>query len=221
LRGKIPFIVGGTGFYISALIKGLAEIPPISPATKEYVRELMAKQSAAETYSYLSGIDPLAAAGMEQNDLHRQQRALEVFCETGKPISSWWQTGRDGFSSKYLNILFTRKRAHLYERINKRIDQMLAQGLTGEIKKLLELGFKESDPGMNSVGYREFFPWLRNEITLSEAVEKAKQHSRNYAKRQITWYNRQDFHLTIDLELVTLFNIRAEIEVFLEKVKKI
>ncbi|MCF7918795.1 MAG: tRNA (adenosine(37)-N6)-dimethylallyltransferase MiaA [Candidatus Cloacimonetes bacterium] len=216
-RGKIPFVVGGTGFYISALVNGLAAIPPISSETRKQVSTLIEHSSPTEIYSFLRQVDAEAAAGIEMNDLHRQQRALEVFTETGTPLSAFWKAGQNKFEYNYLNILFTRDRIKLYDRINRRVDLMLEAGLTEEIKWLLNNGYKESDPGLNSVGYREFFPWLKNEVSLAETVEKVKQHSRNYAKRQLTWYRKQEFHLTIDLDSLNLYHVQEKIEEYWRK----
>jgi len=220
-RGKTPIIVGGTGFYISALLNGLAAIPPISDAARKQVAELFEKGTPETIYGFLKQVDPDAAAGIERNDLHRQQRALEVFTETGTPISAFWKTDQESFEYNYVNILLMRDRAKLYERINKRVDNMLAAGLIDEIRNLLANGFAESDPGMNTVGYREFYPWLKGEISLESAIDKMKQHSRNYAKRQITWYKKQEFHLTLDINSLSLSNVKEKIDQYVKKVLEI
>jgi tRNA dimethylallyltransferase len=210
-RGKVPFIVGGTGFYISAFLQGLAAIPAISDAAKDKVGVMLRDWDVEEIYRYMKDVDPEAAARIEKNDLHRMQRALEVFESSGKPISWWWkQTGKKN-DYKIRNILLMRERGSLYKRINDRIDLMLAAGLLEEIRQLFAKGYVEGDPGMVSVGYREFYPWLRGEKTYDESVNLAKQHSRNYAKRQLTWYRKQLFDLTISMECLNLYNIKEEI----------
>ncbi|MDP8220531.1 MAG: tRNA (adenosine(37)-N6)-dimethylallyltransferase MiaA [Candidatus Stygibacter frigidus] len=216
-KKKIPFMAGGTGFYISAFLKGLAAIPEITDTARDKVREMLLFKSNDEIFSYLMEVDPEAGKKIEMNDQHRIQRALEVFETTGKPISWFWSHPIKKNDLEVLNVLLMRDRAELYKRINKRIDYMLTNGLIEEIRSLLQNGYHEGDPGMVSVGYREFYPWLRGEINYSEAVEFAKQHSRNYAKRQLTWYRKQDFDLTISMEDINIYNIKEEIARFLGK----
>jgi len=214
-RGKLPLITGGTGFYISAFLQGLAKVPPVTKETKAKVKRLFNK-SPEKAYKYLQKVDPEAASKIETNDQHRQQRALEVYESSGRPLSWFWreQTELENRDS-YLNILLQLPRKELYERINSRIEKMLSKGLIDEIRELLAMGFKEDDPGMISVGYREFYPWLRGEIPYNSAVESAKQHTRNYAKRQITWYRKQDFDLTIAINDLNLSLLKEKIKKFL------
>lgn len=216
-KGKIPFMAGGTGFYIASFLKGLAVIPAVTESARESVKELMITKSNEEIYACLKEVDPVAANKIEQNDSHRIQRALEVFESSGKPLSWYWAHPLKKNDLKVLNILITRDRITLYKRINERIDKMLAAGLIEEIRSLLQKGYQEGDPGMVSVGYREFYPWLRGEINFAEAVDFAKQHSRNYAKRQLTWYRKQQFDLTISMENINISNIKEVIARFLEK----
>ncbi|MCF7911637.1 MAG: tRNA (adenosine(37)-N6)-dimethylallyltransferase MiaA [Candidatus Cloacimonetes bacterium] len=214
-RGKVPFIVGGTGFYIAAFLKGLADIPAISKEAKAKVATMLKDWDADKIYRYLCQVDKQAAAKIEQNDLHRMQRALEVFESSGKPISWWWSKPEQKNTFTAKNILLMRNREILYKRINDRMDRMLEKGLISEIRQLFAKGYGEGDPGMITVGYREFYPWLRNEITLDESVNLAKQHSRNYAKRQLTWYRKQYFDLTFTIEYLNLSTLKEEIAAFL------
>ncbi len=216
-RGKTPFIVGGTGFYIRALLRGLAPIPKISAATRTKVEEFIQTKTIEEVYEYLQEVDKTAAARIDKNDLRRQQRALEVYASTGKPISWYWEQEMGKFPYNYLNILLTADREKLYERINHRIDEMVEKGLIDEIRGLLSKGYQEDDPGMITVGYREFYLWLNGEKTFPEAINLAKQHSRNYAKRQITWYRQQEFDLTLSVNSLNLYVLKDEIGNYIDK----
>ena len=216
-KNKIPFLAGGTGFYITAFLKGLAVIPPVTDIARDNIAELLTSKSNDEIHSYLMEVDPVAGKKIEKNDQHRIQRALEVFESSGKPISWYWAHPIKKNDLKILNVLLMRDREELYKRINDRIDNMLTKGLIEEIKYLLRNGYQEDDPGMVSVGYREFYPWLRGEINFDEAIDLAKQHSRNYAKRQLTWYRKQDFDLTISMEGINIYNMKEEIARFLGK----
>ncbi len=216
-RGRTPFIVGGTGFYIKALLQGLAPIPKISFNAKKRVEEFIQNSTIEAVYEHLRKIDETAAARIKKNDLHRQQRALEVYESTGKPLSWFWEQHQGIIQYSSFNILLTDEREKLYERINSRIDKMLEKGLVNEIRELLAKGYQEDDPGMISVGYREFYPWLNGEISYQEAVDLAKQHSRNYAKRQITWYRRQEFDLTLSVNDLNLYVLRSETEKYIDK----
>ena len=216
-KNKTPFLAGGTGFYITAFLKGLAVIPPVTDIARDNIAELLTSKSNDEIHSYLMEVDPVAGKKIEKNDQHRIQRALEVFESSGKPISWYWAHPIKKNDLKILNVLLMRDREELYKRINDRIDNMLTKGLIEEIKYLLRNGYQEDDPGMVSVGYREFYPWLRGEINFDEAIDLAKQHSRNYAKRQLTWYRKQDFDLTISMEGINIYNMKEEIARFLGK----
>lgn len=215
-RGKIPMIVGGTGFYISSFLNGLAVIPPIDNQSKQAVADFIKTNTPEQIYQRVESIDPIAAARINANDLHRLQRALEVFESTKTPLSSWWQKEHRPWEGKFLNILLSPPRPQLYRKINSRIDQMMELGLLKEIDNLFKMGYKESDPGMISVGYREFYPWIRGEYELETALELARQHTRNYAKRQLTWYRKQIFDLTNDTHVIKLSILGKKIREFLK-----
>jgi len=216
-KNKIPLMTGGTGFYIAAFLKGLAIIPPVTASARDKVAEMLKNKSNDEIYSYLMEVDPQAGEKIEKNDLHRIQRALEVYESSGKSLSWYWAHPIKKKDLEVLNILLMRDRAELYKRINDRIDKMLTEGLIEEIESILQKGYQEGDPGMVSVGYREFYPWLKGEINFAEAIDLAKQHSRNYAKRQLTWYRKQDFDLTIPMEDINIYSIKEVIARFLGK----
>lgn len=218
-RRKIPIIAGGTGFYISALINGLAKIPAISEETKQKVEAFIAGKTSQEIHAYLTEIDPVSAGRIETNDVQRQSRAIEVFIHTGRALSRFWNEQEAQCPYPHLDILVERDRQKLYERINQRVDKMIENGLIAEFLSAVQMGYTQNDHGMKSVGYRELFPWLYNSASLCDAVNKIKQHTRNYAKRQYTWYRKQDFNLTYDLGVVKFSFIKKNIETYLEKFK--
>jgi tRNA dimethylallyltransferase len=214
-RNKPIFIAGGTGFYINSLIKGLAPVPPVTKKAQQKIAEFIHKSDHATIYNYLQKVDPVSALRIEKNDLHRQQRALEVYESSGKPLSSYWQETISNPNYDCLNILLTADREFIYNKISTRIDEMLNMGLIGEIRSLLDKGYKQNDPGMITVGYREFYPWLDGVISYMEAIDIAKQHTRNYAKRQLTWYRKQEFNLTLTMNDLNLSTLRDNISKFL------
>lgn len=196
-QGLVPIICGGTGLYIRALLEGLCKLPPIPSGVKEELLEELGRSSLACLYDELCQVDPISAAKISSNDKQRILRALEVYRFTGKALSQHWQEQKSQEAYLAFRILIAPPRELLYTRIEKRLDLMLEQGLLDEIHGVMQMGYTEYDPGLNSVGYKEFIPFLKGELSLDEAMVIAKQHSRNYAKRQITWYRKQSFDLTI------------------------
>ena len=162
-------------------------------------------------YQELCQIDPVAAQKINYQDGHRMLRAREVYEAFGKPLSSFWMEQENEERIIPFRILVTEDREVLYRRIETRVDRMVENGLIDEIRGLLKKGYQENDPGMVTVGYREFYPYLKNELSLDKAVDLVKQHTRNYAKRQLTWYRKQDFHLTIEASNISFLEIKNKI----------
>ena len=211
----IPFVVGGTGFYIKSLLYGLCKIPPIPAEIRNELRQKVEENGAQALYQKLNEVDPISAQKIEPNDGNRIVRALEVYKATGMPISSFWQ--KDVLEQRYqhFTIFLNEERSILYKKINSRVDKMLQQGLFDEFKHILEVGYTQSDPGMNSLGYKEFFDHINGVQDWHTTVELIKQHMRNYAKRQLTWFNKQEIHLTISPSLLTILDIENQIMEFL------
>ncbi|MBA4367939.1 MAG: tRNA (adenosine(37)-N6)-dimethylallyltransferase MiaA [Desulfobacterium sp.] len=188
-RNRLPFIVGGTGLYIKALIHGLFRT---RPADKEVMSRFRNKsdQFGSETlHKQLKECDPQAAARIHPNDAFRIIRALEIFEATGKPISTYHDLHR--FSEKKyhaLKIGLSCEREALYALINQRVDIMLDQGLLGEVEQLLNKGYPADLKSMQSLGYRHMTAYLTGKITWDEAVNTMKRDTRRYAKRQMTWF---------------------------------
>ncbi|MCD4650310.1 MAG: tRNA (adenosine(37)-N6)-dimethylallyltransferase MiaA [Candidatus Cloacimonetes bacterium] len=209
--GKIPVIAGGTGFYIKTLMEGISTLPPVPEAIRQKLEAELSESSSSAMYQRLKEIDTVAATRTHPNDRNRVLRALEVFEATGIPISRHWENKPTPPDYITIRILLNQARENLYDKINRRMDTMLAIGLLDEIASLLEMGFNNSCPGMKTLGYREFLPYLSGVTQLAECVDTAKQNSRHYAKRQLTWYRKQNFDLTFDTEKISLSNVISEI----------
>jgi tRNA dimethylallyltransferase len=211
-KGKIPLIVGGTGFYIKSLLEGLAVIPEIPGNIKKDLIKKHQEKNNQQLYDYLTSVDPAAASRINFQDRQKLLRAISVYEFTGQPISSYWQQQKPETNVHSYNILITRDRELLYRKIEERIDRMLESGLLNEIEDLLNKGYKKKDPGMRSVGYQEFIPYFQKGADLKQCLELAKQHTRNYAKRQLTWLKKIEFDLTLDASSINFSQIFRDIE---------
>ena len=189
-RGKVPIVVGGSTLYISALTGTFFAGPKADPLIRQRLeaepQELLRKR--------LEAIDPEAARRIHPNDRVRTVRALEVYELTGLPISRWHKESKVPFPYRFTKIGLTLERKILYERINARVDQMLAQGLLEEAKAL-KAKLTPEMPAYRTIGYEELFQYLDGKISYDEAVRLIKKHTREYAKRQIIYFKREpDVH---------------------------
>ena len=204
-EGKIPVICGGTGLYIKALLKGLFSLPPLPQEIRQNLKQRLKEEGLAALYAELKSLDPLFAEKISENDTQRILRGLEVAIGTGIPLSEHWQKQKSSCKYNAFRILIDIPRPELYQRINQRIEKMLAQGLLAEIENLFALGYDENSPGLNCLGYKEFLPYFKKEVGLEECILLAAQHQRNYAKRQVTWYRKGNFDLVISPSEITTF----------------
>ncbi len=191
-RGKSPIIVGGTGLYMDALIRGNAFAPCPSTGRREELEALAASQGIEAVIEKLREVDPESAARLHPSDQKRIIRAMEVYLETGMTITEHNRKTQE-IPPKYQPIRFAltdRQRQTLYDRIDRRVDAMVEAGLMGEIQGLLARGIPEKCTAMQAIGYKEFVAALHGESTLEEAAQQVKQSSRRYAKRQLTWFRR-------------------------------
>ena len=186
-RGKVPIIAGGTGFYIKALLEGF-DIPEVKPNNefREEMRKLVEENGREYLHKLLMEKDPKTASKLYINDSFRVIRALEVIQALGKPMSEvQTKTG-----AKY-NIIYaglcTENRDYLYERINRRVDIMISQGLVKEVKSLIEK-YGKTISLLKTLGYKEICEYLDGLYSEEEAIEQIKKNTRNYAKRQLTWF---------------------------------
>ena len=189
-RGNVSMIVGGAGLYLWALLEGF--VFPIAPADKKLRAELE-KEDPANLYSQLKAIDPSAAQKIHLNDKKRIIRALEVYKLTGKPISQIQRSEepRISFSgSEPILIGLTLPRDILYRRIEERIDRMMAAGLIDEVKVLLAKGYPKDLPSFQALGYKEVIEYLDGKWDQEKMVSELKKRTRNFARRQMTWFKR-------------------------------
>ena len=191
-RGKTAIIAGGTGLYMDSLIRGNAFAP--FPATG--VREKLEAQADAEgmeaMLNWLASVDPESAARLHLSDRKRVIRALEVYLETGQTITEHNRKTQEippKYTPLWLGLDFA-DRSELYRRIDLRVDSMLEMGLIAEIKSLLASGIPAKCTALQAIGYKEFVNALNGEETISQAAEEVKKSSRHYAKRQLTWFRR-------------------------------
>ncbi len=188
-KGIVPFITGGTGLYIKALLHGLSRARPADPAILERLTMEVEMNGSAFLHSRLKKCDPEAAGKIHPNDTFRIIRALEIFEMTGKPISNFNQ--EHGFKDNFyhaLKICLELDREVLYDRINKRVESMISQGLLDEVKTLLAKGYHQDLKSMQSIGYRHMTGFLNRGIHWEETIETLKRDTRRYAKRQLTWF---------------------------------
>ena len=191
-ENKLPILTGGTGLYINALTCNMNFTD--APSDEEYrkeLEELAIAKGDSYIHEMLKEVDPISYKSIHPNNRKRVIRALEVYKVTNKPFSSF-NAGEDFYKSKYdvHYYVLDMNRERLYERINKRVDIMFKNGLLEECIKLKENGYNSSMQSMQGIGYKEVLLYLENSITLEEAIEMIKQGSRNYAKRQLTWFRK-------------------------------
>ena len=191
-RGKIALICGGTGLYMDSLIKGETFAAPSRPAQREYVEHVAEEKGVAYVYEMLKEADPETAEKLHVSDRKRILRAMEVFLITGMPLS--WHNAQSKqrppkYEPAWIGLSF-RDRAKLYARVDARVDRMLEQGLEAEVRALLDRGIDPKTTAMQAIGYKEMAAALRGKCSVAQAAEQIKQASRRYAKRQLTWFRR-------------------------------
>ncbi|WP_281198306.1 tRNA (adenosine(37)-N6)-dimethylallyltransferase MiaA [Staphylococcus schleiferi] len=219
-RGKIPIIVGGTGLYIQSVIYDYQfDKEEVSPEVAEKVQQKMEElksYSNEALHEYLGTFDPQSYADIHPNNRQRVERAISYYLTTKKVLSNRKKSTQLTENYDTLLIGIEMSRDTLYARINKRVDIMLSHGLLDEVQKLIELGY-ESCQSMQAIGYKEIIPVVHNEIELNEAVDQLKQHSRNYAKRQMTWFkNKLNVHW-LDREKMSLTSMLSELKTLINK----
>lgn len=196
-RGNLPIIVGGTGLYIKSVVEGFL-FPEMEkdPAYRDSLEDLARKEGNDYLHNKLMEVDPHLARKLHPNDLRRIIRGLEVYHQTGKTIT-YFKKLQEEKPDRYhtLKIGLTRKREDLYSRINQRVDLMIKEGLIEEVKELLQFGYNPSHTAMQGLGYKELAAYLAGNYPLDEAVRILKRDTRHYAKRQLTWFRRDnDYH---------------------------
>ncbi len=191
-EGRTPILVGGTGLYFEALLGGLADIPEIPESVRTATITLYDEVGEEAFRKELSRRDPESAGRIARNDRQRLIRAYEVVAHTDKPLGEWHKSS-PGLSAEYETErhLLLPPREQLYASCDKRFLQMMDRGASDEVKNLMVRNLPPSLPSMKVLGVRELASYLKGEITLNEAIAKAQQMTRNYAKRQMTWFRNK------------------------------
>lgn len=199
-KGKIPILVGGTGFYIQAVLYDIDFSENEKDTSYREELEKLAQTKGAEyLHDLLREVDEKSAQDIHANNIKRVIRALEYFHQTGEKISEHNEEQRKKVSPyNFSYFVLNDERAHLYERINLRVDQMINEGLVSEVQSLKEKGYTRDMVSMQGLGYKEMLDYLDNKCSLEEAVEIIKRDTRHFAKRQITWFKRESDVTWID-----------------------
>lgn len=185
-RGKVPIVVGGTGLYFRVLLENY-DLPDVKPDYE--LRKELSSYSYEELLEMLTKLDEKAANSVEKNDKKKLIRYIEIIKLAGKPLDLVRGVKEKEFNVEWIGLNFPRE--ILYDRINKRVDLMIEQGLIDETKKLLQKHGRISNI-TDTIGYREVLSYLDGELSLDEAKDKLKQNTRNYAKRQLTWFRKNE-----------------------------
>ncbi len=210
-RGHVPFLVGGSGLYVRAVLEGLT-IPRAAPNHAR--RAELEHEGAVRLYAHLQQLDPAAAAKIDPRNKRRVIRAIEVCETTGKPISA--QQKREEPNYRVLRIGLTLPREELYRRINARVDQMIAAGLVDEVRGLIARGYSTDVPAMSGLGYRQIELHLRESISLEEAIRMLKRDTRRFVHHQYSWFRLEDARIRwFDLSIATVQEICDAVAGFL------
>ncbi|MGL5950985.1 MAG: tRNA (adenosine(37)-N6)-dimethylallyltransferase MiaA [Cetobacterium sp.] len=206
LEDKNILLVGGTGLYIDSVVRGLSALPESNPI----IREKLMEEDGEELFRILKEVDPESAESIHPNNKRRVERAVEVFYQTGEKFSTLSKKNIKGNNCKFLKVALERDRDYLYERINLRVEIMVRNGLLEEVKSLYEK-YGDNLKKINIIGYTEIISYLNNEMTLDEAIDLIKKNSRNYAKRQFTWFKNDHDYIWYDLDKMSQDEIFSEI----------
>jgi tRNA dimethylallyltransferase len=197
-RGHIPFVVGGTGFYLRALIEGLFEGPARNEELRARMRKIVKRKGSGILHRALCKVDPQCASKIAEADAERVIRAYEVYLATGKSMSWWQLQPRDALQGyRWLKIGINVHRERLYQRINQRVEQMFSGGLLEETQGLLAK-FPKTSQAFKAIGYRQAVDYLDGRLSLDQAIEETQKLTRHYAKRQLTWFRSDPYIIWMD-----------------------
>ncbi len=191
-RGRLPILVGGTGFFLKTVMEPIFTEPPMDRERTERLRRYLNQQPREGLGRWLERLDPERAALAIEGGPQRMGRALEVAFLTGRPLS-WWhrEAPNEGEGIPGMVVRLDLPREEMDKRIDERVPGMVDRGLVNEVQELLDAGYALDSPGMTGTGYREIARYLAGEIPLEEAVEDIRRNTRRYARRQLTWYRNQ------------------------------
>lgn len=190
---KHSFFVGGSTLHLQSLIRPMDDMPSANEENLQALTTIIDEQGVEVLFSRLAEVDPDYIKTMDGMNRQRIIRALDVWMQTGKPFSSFHVNKEFELPANTLVFGMHRERQNLYDRINARVDSMIADGLIEETKAILEMGYSKELQPLNAVGYREIIAYLEGEMSKEIAIEKIKTQSRRYAKRQLTWFKRWNF----------------------------
>ncbi len=203
-RNKTPVIVGGTGLYLKAMTRGIFEGPSADWELRKNLKQREA-ENPGYLFDYLRNVDPVSAGKIMPNDHRRLIRSLEVYFKSNHPISELHHELTKPFTFEFIKIGLTRNREELYRMIEERVDGMMEDGLLDEVKRVVSMisehceGDFSSLPALQAIGYKELISHLNDEASLDEAVMLIKKRTRNYAKRQFTWFKKEEGIFWIDI----------------------
>ncbi|WP_407535815.1 tRNA (adenosine(37)-N6)-dimethylallyltransferase MiaA [Cetobacterium somerae] len=203
---KNVLLVGGTGLYIDSVVRGLSALPESDLA----IREKLMSEDGDKLFEILKEIDPESAESIHPNNKRRVERAVEVFYQTGEKFSILSKKNIKGNNFKFLKVALERDREHLYDRINLRVEIMMQNGLLEEVRYLYEK-YGDVLKKINIIGYSELISYINQELTLEDTKELIKKNSRNYAKRQFTWFKNDHEYIWYDLDKMTQDEIFSDI----------
>ncbi|MFQ6001393.1 MAG: tRNA (adenosine(37)-N6)-dimethylallyltransferase MiaA [Anaerolineae bacterium] len=215
-RGRLPFLVGGTGLYVKALVEGFS-VPRVKPdmARRRALLKEARERGAEALHARLKEVDPTAAARIDPRNVRRVIRALEVYEATGQPISQLQRKEPPPYS--ILKIGLTMERKALYRRIDERVDRMMEMGLLEEVKRLVERGYGYHLPAMSGLGYKQLGLYLRGEVDLAEAVRMIKSETRRFVRQQYKWFRLDDETINwIEVDGDPYLEARSLLSTFLE-----
>ncbi|WP_097677451.1 tRNA (adenosine(37)-N6)-dimethylallyltransferase MiaA [Anaerosalibacter sp. Marseille-P3206] len=199
---KLPMVVGGTGLYINSLVYDLSftQVPPNYEFREKY-EKIADKYGNEFIYNELKNIDPDSTNRIHINDRKRIIRALEIYYVTKKPMSIYYKDFRK-YNEDFdvIMIGLNMKREELYRRINYRVDKMIENGLVEEVRSLLDMGYSENLNSLQALGYKEIISYIKGDLTLDESIDLIKRSTRKFAKRQLTWFRRDNRIKWIDLD---------------------
>ena len=189
--GRLPIVVGGSGLYLRALMHGLAPIPPVPASLRERARALYDRMGEAAFRAALAARDPQSAARIKPGDRQRLMRAWEVVEATGRPLPAWQTLPAQQGAARFITVVFLPEREAQYAACDGRFDRMMAQGGLEEARAIASRRLDPALPAMKAVGLRPLLRHLAGEISLIDACDAAKRETRQYAKRQVTWFRHQ------------------------------
>lgn len=191
--GRLAVLVGGTGLYLRALVEGLNDVPEIPEGVRREARDMQDRLGPEEFHAALAELDPAMAVRLNPSDRQRLIRAYEVFAATGRSLAEWQSSGKVASAPvrAFQTILMQPSREFLYAACNARVPRMIVAGAIDEVRKLKAMGLDPGLPAMKALGVAPLFDHLSDKLTLDEAVFATQKKTRNYAKRQVTWFRNQ------------------------------